>query len=259
MPKIDISDKRKIYYQIEGEGTPIVLLHGLLGSSQDWYIFGYIQDLKRNFKVISIDLIGHGKSSKPHNEDAYEYEKQADDVIALLNFLNLPKAHILGFSHGGRVAFAVGKYHQDRVISLILGAIHIYPRSDLSNINNINKRIDLLKSGVPSYIKHIEELGNKLTPSIKKILLKNDANAIIANLNYIRHWKGMESTLKDIIVPVLFYVGDKDNYYEGAKKCSETIQHSIFISLPDSDHIQSLMEKDVILHQILRFLEEVAK
>jgi pimeloyl-ACP methyl ester carboxylesterase len=61
----------RIHYRVEGEGPPLVLQHGFTQSIDDWYEFGYVDALKRDYRLILVDARGHGQSDKPHDPNAY--------------------------------------------------------------------------------------------------------------------------------------------------------------------------------------------
>src|SRR5262249_39022435 len=86
----------RIQYRIEGSGTALVLQHGLTGSIEDWYEAGYVDALKRDYRLVLVDARGHGGSDKPHEPAAYLTENMVDDVVAVLNALAIEKAHFWG-------------------------------------------------------------------------------------------------------------------------------------------------------------------
>ncbi len=91
------SDGVTIRYVVERTGEPIVLVHGLEGSLENWVKRGILPDLARNDQVIAFDLRGHGKSWKPHDPKAYGRE-MALDIVRLLDHLGIARAHVVGFS-----------------------------------------------------------------------------------------------------------------------------------------------------------------
>lgn len=94
-------DGTKIHYEISGEGTPVVLLHGFMSSSKSWKRGVLIQTLADNgFKVINVDLRGNGLSDKPHSLEAYEDNAELKDVMALMKHLGFKKYHVVGYSRG---------------------------------------------------------------------------------------------------------------------------------------------------------------
>jgi pimeloyl-ACP methyl ester carboxylesterase len=100
----------RIHYQIDGEGPALVLHHGLGGSLEVWRQLGYTAALRDNYKVIMLDARGHGASDKPHDRRAFGLLNQVADVLAVLEALQLSKAHFLGYSMGGRIGLGLAKY-----------------------------------------------------------------------------------------------------------------------------------------------------
>jgi pimeloyl-ACP methyl ester carboxylesterase len=101
-PRLSAQDKYfdwngvTIRYVVQGTGEPVVLVHGLEGSLDNWVKRGILPDLGRNYQVIALDLRGHGKSGKPHDPKAYGRE-MALDIVRLLDHLGIARAHIVGF------------------------------------------------------------------------------------------------------------------------------------------------------------------
>jgi pimeloyl-ACP methyl ester carboxylesterase len=113
----------KIHYLVAGKGEPVVLIHGLYSSAlMNWKAPGIMDDLARDHLVIAVDLPGHGKSDKPEGDDAYGTQL-VDDVVALLDHLQIKKAHIVGYSMGGMVTLKFLTMHGNRVLSGTLGGM----------------------------------------------------------------------------------------------------------------------------------------
>ena len=110
----------KIFYTVQGSGTPVVLIHGLHSSgSMNWTMPGITAALAQNHRVIVMDCRGHGKSDKPETDAAYGVA-MAEDVVALLTHLDIRKAHIVGYSMGGMIALKTAVLHPERVQGLLL-------------------------------------------------------------------------------------------------------------------------------------------
>ncbi len=116
MPIAHVNDI-DIYYEIHGSGPPLVLIMGLRRNAEWWYL--QIPELSKHFTVIAFDNRGAGRSDKPEME--YSIRLFADDTAGLMNFLGIPKAHILGISMGGYIAQELAINHPDKVNGLILG------------------------------------------------------------------------------------------------------------------------------------------
>jgi pimeloyl-ACP methyl ester carboxylesterase len=105
-------------YDVSGQGEPLVLIMGLGGTRQSWVF--QKRPFSKHFKVITFDSRGIGKSDKP--DEPYTMKTLADDTIGLMNCLNIGKAHVLGVSHGGRVAQEVAINYPERVDKLVLAS-----------------------------------------------------------------------------------------------------------------------------------------
>jgi len=105
----------KLYYEVEGNGAPLVLIHAGFLDSRMWD--EQFRIFAKHNKVIRYDVRGFGRSSRPKEEYS-----DAEDLFSLLNHLKIPKATILGISNGGRIAFDFTSTHPDMVTSLLLVA-----------------------------------------------------------------------------------------------------------------------------------------
>lgn len=128
MPLIEISTGATLYYedmQPNSTETPIILIHGLLGTARGH--LGHVMDWldKQGFHVIGLTLRGYGQSlPKPRDFPDNFYHRDADDLIAFMDELNIPKAHLIGYSDGGEVVLVTAGKHPQRVTSCIaIGAI----------------------------------------------------------------------------------------------------------------------------------------
>jgi pimeloyl-ACP methyl ester carboxylesterase len=91
----------KLYYEVKGEGFPVVLVHGFTGTSQGWKHGKLYGDLLRaGYKVITMDLPGNGRSDKPHNNAAYADNAEAKDIMGLVTYLGIKQYDVVGYSRG---------------------------------------------------------------------------------------------------------------------------------------------------------------
>jgi pimeloyl-ACP methyl ester carboxylesterase len=94
-------DNTKIYYEVKGEGFPVILIHGFSGTGQGWKNSLVYNDLlKAGYKVIILDQRGNGQSDKPHNEAAYANDAEAKDIMGLVGSLNIKSYDAVGYSRG---------------------------------------------------------------------------------------------------------------------------------------------------------------
>jgi pimeloyl-ACP methyl ester carboxylesterase len=112
----------KIRYVDVGRGEPVVLIHGFSSSlDANWRQTKVIDTLAKDFRVVALDVRGHGKSGKPHDPASYGVN-EVDDVVRLLDHLHIARAHIVGYSMGGVITGKLVVTHPERVISAVFGA-----------------------------------------------------------------------------------------------------------------------------------------
>ena len=120
MPRVD-NEGISIHYRVEGNGPPLVLLHGITDSSDIWYERGYVAALEPKYRLILVDARGHGRSDKPHDRQSYTPEKLASDIVAVLDDVGVKAAGYWGYSRGGWTGFAVARHALDRVTCFVIG------------------------------------------------------------------------------------------------------------------------------------------
>ena len=115
MPKANVNGIN-IYYEVHGQGEPLVLIQGLGGGHASWFF--QTRAFKKHYRVITFDNRGIGKTDK--SSDPYTIKTMADDTIGLMDYLGVDKAHILGASLGGMVAQEIAIGYPQRVRKLVL-------------------------------------------------------------------------------------------------------------------------------------------
>jgi pimeloyl-ACP methyl ester carboxylesterase len=120
----------QMYYEVHGHGPPVVLLHGSFYTIELWGEI--LPALAANHQVVAVEMQGHGRTTDV--DRPLKYEQLADDMSALMDFLKLPEADILGYSMGGGVALQLAMRHPERVRKLVLLSAHYradgyYPES----------------------------------------------------------------------------------------------------------------------------------
>lgn len=240
-----------IYYEVEGEGPPLVMFHGLTGSLEGWRESGYVDALKYDYQVILMDARGHGKSDKPHDPAMYISENLVGDVIAILDSLGIETTNFFGYSFGGGIAFECAKYAPERMKSLIVGGAGArMPPPE--TFEEVIKSLEADKEAVAS--KH--EQGNKLSPQEAR-LLANELEALAALCKGIVSSPSLIDDLPRMNMPFLLFVGESDFAFEGAKETSELLPNATFISFPGLDHVQAGSRLDLVIPHIKEFLSRV--
>ncbi len=111
-------DGIRIYYEATGAGRPLLLMTGAFGSLEAWHELGYVDELARERRVITLDLRGHGRSDKPHDAAMYGWPKNAADALAVLEAEDARGVDVFGQSMGGQVTIAMLHADTSRLRSL---------------------------------------------------------------------------------------------------------------------------------------------
>jgi pimeloyl-ACP methyl ester carboxylesterase len=118
MPRVRVDDL-EMYYEMHGNGFPLVMISGYSGSSESWdALVPRVRDLSKHYRVVTLDNRGTGRSSVPEGD--YSIKTMGDDVAGLLDCLEVSKAHVLGQSMGGMIAQELAINHPKKVNGLIL-------------------------------------------------------------------------------------------------------------------------------------------
>jgi esterase len=170
----------QLHSQSLGAGPPLLILHGLFGSLDNWNTVS--RKLSENFHVIAADLRNHGLS--PHSSEM-SFESMAEDVAELMVTHKLPTAFVLGHSLGGKVAMELALRHQDKVEKLIV--VDIAPRASASRHREILDAMLSLDLSAFDSRKPIEEALAPAVPelAVRQFLLKN----LTRDPNGRFHWK----------------------------------------------------------------------
>lgn len=188
----------KMYYEVYGEGEPIVLIHGG-GSTIQTSFEKLIPLLAGNRKIIAVELQAHGRTSDRNTD--LSFEQDADDVAILLKNLNIEKSDFLGFSNGGTTALQIAIRHPEIVNKMILGSA-------------LAKR-----SGVPYWFwgfmsqASLDNMPEQLKTGYKKVAA--DANGLQTmhdkDAKRMVNFKDIpDEQIKTIKAPTLIIIGDKD-------------------------------------------------
>lgn len=236
-----------IHYKIEGNGEPFVLMHGFAGNINDWYNFGYVDELKRKYKLILIDSRGHGLSDKPTDTELYTAEYRANDVIAVLNELKIDKFHYLGYSSGATIGFSLLEHYPERLSSIIFGGNHFYKSEE-----GANYMLNLFNMGLDKFVEILESTYEDLPGETKKDLLRNDLGALLSAIP--QAWPGFDNILDNIKTPCMFYVGDNDcGIKEKLTNALSNFPKYPYHIIPDADHWQGYTKSKLVIPHILDF------
>jgi len=139
MPKIEVNDI-ELHYKTHGEGEPVVFLHGFSASHKMWA--PWIPRYEKGFKMILIDMRGHGASTNPSNK--FTHRQSAHDIYALLDKLDITQFKAIGYSSGGMTLLHMATQQPERIQSMVLcSATHYHTKEDREILSKmLNKEYD---------------------------------------------------------------------------------------------------------------------
>lgn len=251
----------KISFTDEGKGKAIVLLHGFLENSNMWRFLK--PKLAERYRVICIDLLGHGKSDSVGY--IHTMEEMADAVYEVIHHLNLRKVVLVGHSMGGYVALAFSELYTEMVKGLVL----VNSTSKADSEERKTNRDRAIRAVKQNYIAAIsmsianlfsEENREKLTNEIlwaKDEALSTPLQGIIAAQEGMKLRKDRERLLHNTSFPKMLILGEKDpvlNYEENKLQVEGTNMNLIIF---EDGHMSHLENKAALELAILDFLKKI--
>jgi pimeloyl-ACP methyl ester carboxylesterase len=207
--------KGKINFEDYGSGNPLVLIHGFAESLTIWH--EYKDVLARNFRLILIDLPGHGQSSII--DDVHSMDLMADSIKAVLDLLNIESSVIVGHSMGGYVALAFARRHSRMLKGL--GLFHSTSLADSDETKVARDRaIEIIRNNHSKYLFNFipelfaSETKDLFQPEIQKLIeeaSRMDSRALIAAQQGMKERSSTLDVLINAPFPVMFIAGQKDS------------------------------------------------
>lgn len=234
----------RIRYVEQGSGVPIVLMHGYTGTLDRHFIAnGVFANLAKDYRVIAIDLRGHGKSGKPHDAKAYG-DEMARDVVRLLDHLKIQRAHVLGYSLGGFIASRLATLHPDRLISIVYVASLPLRTTDTVMGKFAEDSVQELESDLPfrSLVVALQPPGSKppsedeIRKAVAPLVAANDVKAFAAL------WRGFKTLpispqqLTAVKVPSIVITGGADTNAAGVPELNKTHPQIRTVVVPGAQH-----------------------
>lgn len=249
-----------INYTDRGEGKVIVLLHGYLESLEIWD--GFADELSKSFRVIAIDIPGHGRSGKV--AEIHSMDLMAEGVDVVLKDLGIDKAFVVGHSLGGYVALAYLANYSQKVSGICL--FHSTPFADTDEKKaNRDREIAMVKQGRQDVLFHtnvpkgfatdnLTHLNDKVQWAIS-VAATSQPDGIIALLEGLKSRPDRQLLLKSTSAPVLFILGKKDNYipFDVMYAVAQRSPKSEVLALENSGHMGFVEEPGICLHILKSF------
>ena len=235
MPFATNPDGTRIHYEVEGAGSPLVLVHGFGGTLETWRERGYVDTLKNDLQLILIDARGHGQSDRPTDEADYDWRSRVLDVVAVLADLEVDKAHLLGYSMGGAIAQSCAIYAPQRFQSLIIGGSSPYGMA-----------------GDAWAERSFEEMW-----ATRADRDESQRDIVAAGFASLGKFAGSVQALSMKHLPALLFAGSEDHGpIEGVQRLA-AIEGTPTLILDGKDHGTAIEAVDVVAPRVLAFIRDV--
>jgi pimeloyl-ACP methyl ester carboxylesterase len=227
----------EIAYLDEGEGDPILLVHGFASSKNvNWVYPTWVSELKKDGRrVIALDNRGHGDSGKLYDPKAYDIPIMAGDIAALMDHLKIERADIMGYSLGSRMTAMLALNEPQRFRSAILGGIGIGLIEGGGPGESVARALE-----APSLEDVTDPVGRTFRAFADQT--RSDRQALAACLRGSRRLMTKEEAA-DISVPVLIAVGTVDEIAGSAEALGKIIPGSEVLDIPNRDHMRAVGDK----------------
>ncbi len=250
-----------IHYSEQGRGEPVILVHGFaVNADLNWRWVGVSHALARDYRVISFDNRGHGLSDKPHDPARYGME-MVEDVVRLMDYLKIPRTHVVGYSLGGYITLKLMMMHPERIISAAPCAAG-WERREGENMRRLEEMADGLEKG-DGFKPILRALDPKEDPFADLRVLTvdaclryiNDTRAMAAAVRSISALEVTEAQLRANRIPALTIVGSDDPLKKGADALTVTLTNHRMVVLQSANH-HSAIKRPRFSKELRKFLDQ---
>jgi pimeloyl-ACP methyl ester carboxylesterase len=238
-----------MYYEVQGKGTPLVLLHGGM-LTIDLSFAGLIPTLAKEHQVIAVETQGHGRTAdidRPITPTA-----MAGDVVALLDQLGVDRAHVLGHSMGAATTIELAVSHPDRVRSIVPISASVRPDGMHEDLTDPAKFATSTRMPTQQDFTDFRSAYEQLSPHPERF---DQFLATLSNSTAdLQGWT--DEQLAGITAPTLIVCGDHDFVtVEHAALMQHVIPGSHLAVLPDTTHMQATRRAALLLPMLADFLD----
>ena len=223
-------DGTKIWYEVKGNGEPVVLVHGFIVNGESWKRTALYTDLlKSGYKVVSFDMRGNGKSDKPHDASLYANDAEAKDIIGLLTSLHIKKYSVVGYSRGSIITARL-LVLDNRIRKAVMGGMG----TDFTNPEWPRRKLFYRALSGDT----VAELA-PVVAYVKKAGLDQQALALLQK----EQPSTPKEVLKNIQEPVLVVCGSEDSDNGNAAELAKLFKRGLFKTVPgDHNHASGTAE-----------------
>jgi len=249
MPAIQVNEAT-YFYRRQGNGPPLLLLHGFTGSSKTW--LPLIAELETEMDVVAVDLLGHGQSARPETIARYAIEAAAADIVRIMRELGCDSFHLLGYSMGGRLALYTARYYPQLVLTLQLESSSPGIASENERLARRHRDAELAdaieQKGIAPFVQLWESLplfaSQEMVPqtqrdSLRQQRLRNDPRGLANSLRGMG--TGVQPSLWEelpyVTMPVQLICGSLDKKFLAInERMVQLLKNARLTKVPDAGH-----------------------
>lgn len=231
------SDSVEIAFDDVGQGEPVLLIHGFASNGRvNWVDTGWVKTLMDGgFRVITIDNRGHGESEKLYNPDLYPAAEMAEDARRLLDHLEIPRAHVMGYSMGARIAAFLTINHPARVEAAVFAGLAS------RMITGVGGGPEIAKALEAASLLDVTDVSARSFRVFAE-QTRGDLKALAACIRSSRV-KITAEMLATIKAPVLVVVGEKDDVAGEIGPLVAAIPGATGVTLPRRNHMNAVGDR----------------
>ncbi|MEM7532387.1 MAG: alpha/beta hydrolase [Chloroflexota bacterium] len=262
-----LENDAKLYYETQGAGTPLLLLHAGIADTRMWA--GQLDTFAEHYRVICYDFRGYGQSPLTAGTFANH-----DDVAAVLDHFEIDEAHILGISFGGRTALDFTLTYPERVKSLILGAPSVSGASSSTRQDAVDEQEDaLLEAGdfagatelmLEVWVDGPHRKPEQIDPAVRNLVYEMQMDAFLVpepdDLTIVGLDKPAIGRLDEVRVPTLVVIGDLDvkDKVALAGRLADEIADAQLVTMTGVAHMLNMEQPEVFNEAVLAFLQKIS-
>ena len=268
---VDVGDDLRLHVVSSGKGPALVLLHGFTGSAETWDFLRPVLDDR--YRVVAVDLPGHGRSSSPSEPARYSLDLFATDLALVFDSLEIGRAAVLGYSMGGRAALRFAIAHPGRISGLIVESTSSGISSDAEREERVTSDAllaDLIeREGMEAFVSRWERLplwqSQQALPdagrrSLREQRLSNNPRGLANSLRGAgagAH-EDVLGAAATITAPVLIIAGELDaKYVSLGRGLARAIPAAEVQIIPSSGHAAHLEQPQAFVRSVAAFLAKI--
>lgn len=260
MSFLNAPDGARLYYEIQGDGPPLILHLGAGCDLGLWSAAGYLEPLAKNYRCVLFDHRGHGRSDRPRGREANHINRYVADVVALMDHLGLDRSAFWGYSAGISVGLKVAQENPTRISALIgSGGLH---RTTPDQVRDtVGRRVlEHRDYGWEKLIARFDQQEAEPVPRwMKERIRATDIQQFIDWFLALSAWNWNEwDALPVVVAPTLFLTGELEDPDDETAEAAALMPNAVRIRIPGQGHINAFLNSHLVLPKVAAFLTAYA-